>query len=73
MEQVTYGEDSSINLSWSEDLDNFDLGKAFSINNSFQIGRDSNNFKITFKKGLYFVKAARFVADIRECVLCICS
>ena len=54
VEQVTYGEDSSINLSWSEDLDNFDLGKAFSINNSFQIGRDSNNFKITFKKGLNY-------------------
>ena len=35
-------------------MDNFDQGKAFTINNSFQIRSDSNKFEITFKKGLNY-------------------
>ena len=42
--QVHYGEDLINHLPWTEDLGNFDLGKAFTLNNSFQIGRDSNFF-----------------------------
>ena len=35
---------------WSEDLSNFEIGKTFTLNNSFQIGKDSNPLKIILKR-----------------------
>ena len=56
LDQVKNGDgskqDITNNVSWSEDLGNFDLGKAYTLNNSYQIGIDTKRFEILFKKDL---------------------
>ena len=47
-------QDITNNVSWSEDLGNFDLGKAYTLNNSYQIGIDTKRFEILFKKDLNY-------------------
>ena len=58
LDQVNNGDrlkqDITNNLSWNEDLGNFDLGKAYTLNNSYQIGIDTKRFEIFFKKDLNY-------------------
>ena len=58
LDQVMNGDESKQDItnyvSWSEDLGNFDLGKAYTLNNSFQIGIDTKRFEINFKKDLNY-------------------
>ena len=47
-------QDITDSISWSEDLGNFDLGKAFTLNNSFQVGIDTTRFEIHLKKSFNY-------------------
>ena len=52
---IEIGDESSSRFTnaslWSEDLSNFDLGKVFTLNNSYRIGHNSDHLQIYFKKG----------------------
>ena len=58
LDQVNNGDelkqDITNNLSWSEDLGNFNLGKSYTLNNSYQLGIDHTGLEIYFKKGLNY-------------------
>ena len=55
LENARSGDETERNITnttlWSEDLSNFDLGKAYTLNNSFEIGIDSRQLRIDLKKG----------------------
>ena len=58
LEKATSGDEAQTDITnatlWSEDLSNFDLGKAFSLNHSFEIGKDSRYLEIELKREMNY-------------------
>ena len=56
LEKIINGDELKTDItnisSWSGELSNFNLGKAFSLNNSFRIGIDTTSLRIELKKDI---------------------
>ena len=54
LEEAHSGDESRRNIStsqfWREDFSNFEIGKTLTLNNSFEIGKDSRPLEISLKK-----------------------
>ena len=54
LEEAHSADESGKNISsskfWSEDFSNFDIGKTFTLNNSFEVGKDSKSLEISLNK-----------------------